>query len=155
MTAAEQLASPDETAVTTAIEADARALADTQRSLRRAKRAVTRFLEPSAIAHGLEHAQKRLLAGHPDDDAMLRKAAEWFLDNYYLIRRVARQVDQDLPRGFVRHLPELASGPAKGMPRIYALARALVVSRSIEFDVVTLRRFVEGYQGVSPLTIAE
>jgi cyclic beta-1,2-glucan synthetase len=155
LTAAEKLASPDETAVTTAIEADARALADTQRSLRRAKRAVTRFLEPSAIAHGLEHAQKRLLAGHPDDDAMLRKAAEWFLDNYYLIRRVARQVDQDLPRGFVRHLPELASGPAKGMPRIYALARALVVSRSIEFDVVTLRRFVEGYQGVSPLTIAE
>src|ERR1039457_5345763 len=79
LTAAEKLASPDETAVTTAIEADARALPDTQLSLRRPKSAVTRFLEPSAIAHGLEHAQKRLLAGHPDADAMLRKAAEWFL----------------------------------------------------------------------------
>ena len=72
-----------------------------------------------------------------------------------MIRRVARQVDEDLPRGFVRHLPELASGPAKGLPRIYALARALVLGRSLDFDVTALRRFVERYQEVSPLTIAE
>ncbi len=158
MSAAEPLPVNPEPAETTAVEAEAEteahALAETQRDLRRAKRAVTRFLEPSTIAHTLERAQKRFVASR-SDDAMQEKAAEWFLDNYYLIRRVARQVDQELPRGFVRHLPELASGPARGLPRIYALARALVVRRSIEFDAAALRRFVESYQEISPLTIAE
>jgi cyclic beta-1,2-glucan synthetase len=153
LTAAEHLATPSEAAGAD-VAADARALAETQRDVRRAKRAVARFLEPSAIAQALEQAQKRFLVA-PSDDARLQKAAEWFLDNYYLIRRVARQVDEELPRGFVRHLPELASGPAEGRPRIYALARALVLGRSLDFDVTALRRFVERYQEVSPLTIAE
>lgn len=154
MTAAERLATPDETAEKTAAHAEARALAEAQRDLRRAGRAVTRFLEPSSIAHALEQAERRLLATGAED-VKLRKSAEWFLDNYYLIRRVARQVDQDLPRGFIRHLPELASGPARGLPRIYSLARALVLRRSIEFDVAALLSFVDSYQDVSPLTIAE
>jgi cyclic beta-1,2-glucan synthetase len=154
LTAAERLPPPDETAEPRGVEADAWALAETQRNLRRAKRVVTRFLEPSAIARALERAETHLLASHTDD-AMLQKAAEWFLDNYYLIRRVARQVEQELPRGFVRRLPELAAGPARGPPRIYELARALVVRRNLELDVTTLRRFVAAYQEVSPLTIAE
>ena len=113
-----------------------------------------RFFTAGKLVTKLEQAQKQFLVA-PSDDARLQKAAEWFLDNYYLIRRVARQVDEELPRGFVRHLPELASGPAKGRPRIYALARAVVLGRSLDFDVTELRGFVERYQEVSPLTIAE
>ncbi len=62
---------------------------------------------------------------------------------------------QDLPPNFFRRLPQLASGPAKGVPRIDALARALVVRSHIEIDVTVLQAFVHAYQEVSPLTIAE
>ena len=74
---------------------------------------------------------------------------------YYLIRRVARQVVEELPRGFVRHLPQLASDPDKGCLRIDALARALVATTQLELDLAGVRRFIEAYQQVSPLTIAE
>jgi cyclic beta-1,2-glucan synthetase len=155
LTDAKPLATSHEPAAATLVgETDGRALAETQRNLRRAKRALTRFLEPFAIAQTLERARQHFLKSRTED-ATLRKAAEWFLDNYYLIRRVARQVDEELPRGFVRRLPEIASGREKGLPRVYALARALVVRRGIDLDAAAVRRFVESYQEVSPLTIAE
>ena len=133
-------------------EAEARALAQAQRELVRAPRGLP-FPEPP-IARALEQAEEHL-ARNPSEDPTLQKAAEWFLDNYYLVRRVARQVAQDLPRGFVRRLPLLASGPGQGVPRIEALARALVASGGIEINVAALQRFVQAYQEVSPLTIAE
>jgi len=136
------------------IEPAARALAEAQRDLKRAPRLVTRFSEPPAVARSLARAHRYLAASAPGDDAV-PKTAEWFLDNYYLIRRVARQVEEELPRGFVRHLPQLASGPAKGRPRIDALAQALVAKSGVILDLALLRRFVDAYQDVSPLTIAE
>jgi cyclic beta-1,2-glucan synthetase len=140
----------------TAVEADARALAQAQRRLRRARPAVTDYIEISSspIARALERARKHMASSHIED-ARLQKAAEWFLDNYYLIRRVARQVAQELPAGFLRRLPELADESGNGLPRIDALARALVARSSIEIDVTALQRFVDAYQEVSPLTIAE
>ncbi len=140
----------------TALESEARALAETQRPLRRARPAVTNYIElsPSPIARALERARKHL-ASTPVEDTKLQKPAEWFLDNYYLIRRVARQVVQDLPAGFLRRLPEIADGSARGVSRVDALARALVARSSIEIDVTALQTFVGAYQVSSPLTIAE
>jgi cyclic beta-1,2-glucan synthetase len=154
MTAAMDPATGDSGAKTLALESDARALAETQRDLERATQAFACFLGPSPVTRALEHAQKHLAATH-SGDAALPKAAEWFLDNYYLIRRVARQVDEELPRGFVRHLSQLASGPSKGRLRIEMLAGALVSRNLIDLDVIAVRRFVDAYQEVSPLTIAE
>ena len=94
------------TAETAALDADARALAETQRDLdARAAMALTRFLEPSPIARALERARSASSPRATPTTPTLQKAAEWFLDNYYLIRRVARQVDEELPRGFVRRPP--------------------------------------------------
>ena len=140
----------------TALEADARGLAEEQRHLRRAGAGIAHYfdLSPSLIARALERARTFLSSRHFDDPA-LQKAADWFLDNFYLIRRVARQTSHDLPPGFLRRLPELAKGAAKGVPRIDAHARALVARSSIEIDVTALQGFVQAYQEVSPLTIAE
>ncbi len=156
MTAAATAASEDDIAKATALGTEARALAESLRDLRRAEPAITRFLElsPSPIARALERARKYFASGH-FEDATLQKAAEWFLDNYYLVRRVARQVEQDLPSGFLERLPRLASGPAEGVARVDVLARALVVRSSIEIDVSAVETFVRAYQSVSPLTIAE
>jgi cyclic beta-1,2-glucan synthetase len=154
VTVAAETAAKENAAETAVIELGARALAEAQRDLKRAPRLLTRFFEPPAVARSLERAQ-RYLATSPPGDGAVPKAAEWFLDNYYLIRRVARQVEEELPRGFVRHLPQLASGPAKGTPRIDTLARALVAKSRVILDLALLRRFVDAYQDVSPLTIAE
>jgi cyclic beta-1,2-glucan synthetase len=153
VTASADAATVESTANAVALEADARALAQAQRDLARARRFTTHF-EPRPVARRLERVQKHLAASSPVDADRL-KAAEWFLDNYYLIRRVARQVEEEFPQGFVRHLPQLASGPAKGRPRIDVLARALVAKSTMMLDLPILRRFVDAYQAVSPLTIAE
>jgi cyclic beta-1,2-glucan synthetase len=156
LTAAARAAPEEHSAKITALEAEARALAETQRCLRRADSAIPDFLalSPSPVARALDRARKFLASGNLEDPKV-QKGAEWFLDNYYLIRRVARQVTQDLPPGFLRRLPELGDGPAQGIPRIDALARALVVRSSVEIDVTVLESFVRAYQQVSPLTIAE
>jgi cyclic beta-1,2-glucan synthetase len=83
------------------------------------------------------------------------KAAEWFLDNYYLIRRAVRQVEEELPRGFVARLPRLTSGSSKGKTRIESLSGVLVAGSALVLDLAGVRVFVDAYQEVTPLTIAE
>jgi cyclic beta-1,2-glucan glucanotransferase len=137
-----------------AFEQRARSLAGSHGAIERPRRGVADFLDAPILASSLEQAQRRLASG-PSADAALRKPAEWFLDNYYLIRRVARQVAEELPRGFVQRLPVLASGPARGLPRLYDLARAVVVDQPIEVDAAVLQRFIHAYQQIATLTIAE
>src|SRR5690242_935622 len=109
---------------TVAIEAEGRALAEAHRDVQRPPRMVAHLFEPPPVARAVERA-RRHMGSASRGEATFDKPAEWFLDNYYLIRRVARQVEE-LPPSFVRHLPLLASGTAKGRPRIDSVARALV-----------------------------
>src|SRR5574337_1677243 len=39
----------------------------------------------------------------------LSYAAEWMLDNYYLVQQSLRQIRDDMPPGFYRQLPTLAA----------------------------------------------
>ncbi|MGA9121659.1 MAG: glycosyl transferase, partial [Bacteroidota bacterium] len=52
-------------------------------------------------------------------------AAEWLLDNEYIIEANARKVLLNLPRRYYRQLPALTSEPDLNLPRIYGLAREL------------------------------
>ena len=83
------------------------------------------------------------------------KAAEWFLDNGYLTLRALRQVRADLPPGFYRRLPVLCSGPFRGLPRVYALARSLAAACDFLPNLESIVRFVDGYQEVRRLDISE
>ncbi len=82
-------------------------------------------------------------------------AAEWLLDNYHLVEAQIREIREDLPPGFYRQLPKLASGPFMGYPRVFGIAWAFVAHTDSHFDPDTLRRFVRAYQSVQPLTIGE
>src|SRR5512146_282069 len=72
----------------------------------------------------------------------LSYAAEWMLDNYYLVEQSLRQTREDLPPGFYRQLPKLAAGPLESYPRIYAVAQELVASSGARLDVGRIQRFV-------------
>jgi cyclic beta-1,2-glucan synthetase len=137
-----------------ALEQDARGLAQTQSAIERWSREAADFFDAPVVERALRRAEQRL-GSSESKDGPLRKTAEWFLDNYYLVRRVLRQVVQDFPRAFMQSLPVLSSGRAKGLPRIHALARVLVVGNAIEVDAAVLQRFLHAYQQVSPLTTAE
>jgi cyclic beta-1,2-glucan synthetase len=82
-------------------------------------------------------------------------AAEWLLDNYHLVEEQIREIREDLPPGYYRQLPKLAEGPFAGYPRVFGVAWAFVAHTDSHFDPETLRRFIDAYQRVQPLTIGE
>ncbi|HEX8991166.1 MAG TPA: hypothetical protein VF784_05760, partial [Anaerolineales bacterium] len=85
----------------------------------------------------------------------LSYAAEWMLDNYYLVEQSLRQTREDLPPGFYRQLPKLATGPLESYPRIYAVAQELVVTSGAHLEVDRIQRFVRLYQDITPLRMGE
>ena len=64
----------------------------------------------------------RALADDGHRGEFVTPAGEWLLDNYHLVAAEIRQVHQDLPRGYYRELPKLASRDQAGDARGYALA---------------------------------
>ncbi|MCC5973015.1 MAG: glycosyl transferase [Rubellimicrobium sp.] len=93
---------------------------------------------------------KALLRGQP-----ITPATEWLLDNYHLVERQLEQITRDLPPGYYRQLPKLASGPFEGYPRVLGMAWAYVAHTDSLLSGPVLARFVRAYQTVDPLTIGE
>ncbi|GLK89369.1 glycoside hydrolase family 94 protein [Pseudomonas turukhanskensis] len=82
-------------------------------------------------------------------------AAEWLLDNFYLVEEQIRTARKHLPRGYSRELPRLASGPSKGLPRVYDIALETISHGDGRVDSESLTRFLQAYQSVEPLTLGE
>ena len=82
-------------------------------------------------------------------------AAEWLIDNYHLVEKQIRELRSDLPPGYYRQLPKLASGPFAGYPRVFGVTWAFVAHTDSSFDSEMLVRYVRAYQEVQPLTIGE
>jgi len=90
-----------------------------------------------------------------DDKAAITPAAEWLIDNFYLVERQIREVRLDLPPAYYRQLPKLADGPFAGLPRVFGLVWAFVAHTDSRFDVDTWCAFIHAYQEEQPLTIGE
>ncbi len=82
-------------------------------------------------------------------------AAEWLLDNFYLIEEQIRSTRRLLPASYSISLPGLCSGANSGMPRVYGLALELISHTDGRVDATTLTSFMAAYQTVSPLKIGE
>ena len=90
-----------------------------------------------------------------EPDANTAKAAEWLLDNDYLVQRTATQLGEHLPEGFTSLLPALAGGHPPEGPRVWAVARGLLQASGLQITLSATTRFVDAYQRHAPLTIAE
>src|SRR6266511_530194 len=97
----------------------------------------------------------RLIATAIREERAITPAAEWLVDNFHVVDEQLREIRDDLPAGFYRELPKLADGPLAGLPRVYGIAWAFVAHTDSRVDPDTLRRFVQAYQRVQPLTIGE
>ncbi|MGD0906299.1 MAG: glucoamylase family protein [Candidatus Acidiferrales bacterium] len=97
----------------------------------------------------------RATAGAIQKEQAITPAAEWLVDNFYIVEEQLREVRDDLPPGFYRKLPKLAAGHLEGYPRVYGIAWAFVAHTDSRFEPELLRRFVRAYQRLQPLTIGE
>jgi len=82
-------------------------------------------------------------------------AAEWLLDNHYLIEAQIDQIRLNFPPGYSRQLPRLTSGSLRGFPRIYDLVLELVSHTDGRVDIGNISHFIRSYQSVSPLKLGE
>ncbi len=82
-------------------------------------------------------------------------AADWLLDNYHVVVEHLQEVRESLPGGYYRELPELASGPLTGYPRIYEIAISLISHSEARIDAENVALYVEAFQSVTPLTLGE
>ena len=82
-------------------------------------------------------------------------AAEWLLDNFYLIEEQIQMARRHLPRGYSRELPRLSNGRSAGFPRVYDIVLELISHVDAQIDVEPLSAFVAAYQTVSPMKLGE
>ncbi len=89
------------------------------------------------------------------DDEQLPPAAQWLLDNAYIVEDAVRQVRRDLPRRFYRELPRLSLPDGRSAPRALAIAWAFANQGDGMIGATRFEAFVRGYQTVQPLMIGE
>jgi len=82
-------------------------------------------------------------------------AAEWLLDNFYLIEEQVRTARHHLPRSYSRELPRLANGAWAKYPRVYGIALELISHVDGRLDASSLGAFIAAYQTVTPLKLGE
>jgi len=96
-----------------------------------------------------------LLAAATKEKSQITRAAEWLLDNYYLIEEQIRIARKHLPKGYSRELPRLAGGPSAGYPRVYDLALEIVSHGDGKVEMASMCHFVSSYQEASTLALGE
>ena len=117
-----------------------------------------------AMQRALEAARQRFSAAAavPDSSSY---AAEWLLDNYFLVQQALRQVAEDMPAGFYRQLPCAVLPAEREMPglqlaptcasRPQVLAETLLQYCRLQVDLNQLEHFVDAFQEITPLTTGE
>jgi len=92
---------------------------------------------------------------YANERSSVTPAAEWLLDNFYIIEEQVKEIRQNLSRKYYYQLPRLKSGFLKGYPRVYAIALELVSHTDGRFDDKQLVGFVSAYQSQSLLSNGE
>ncbi len=82
-------------------------------------------------------------------------AAEWLLDNFYIIEQQVKEIRQSLAVNTFNRLPIIKEGSQKGYPRVYAIALELVAHTDGSFDDRILINFIKAYQTNSILSTSE
>ncbi len=82
-------------------------------------------------------------------------AAEWLLDNFYLIEEQIYIGKKHFPKGYSRGLPQLARGESAGLPRVYDIAVEIISHSDGHIDLNSLTGFINSYQTTTFLKIGE
>ncbi|MCY6371123.1 GH36-type glycosyl hydrolase domain-containing protein [Clostridium ganghwense] len=116
------------------------------------KRKLIRNLDKSynTIINGYEYIDKDVR-----EKKEVVPAAEWLLDNLYLIEKEYKHIKYSMPEKYYKNLPIIDKGIMMGYPRIYHIAVELVSHTDGRIDEETIERFVKSYQTNTVLTTGE
>jgi cellobiose phosphorylase len=90
-----------------------------------------------------------------DPNRRITPAAEWLLDNFYLIEEQIQLARRHLPRGYSRELPRLLNTASIGLPRVYDIVLELISHVDAQIDGEPLCAFIAAYQTVHCLKLGE
>jgi hypothetical protein len=82
-------------------------------------------------------------------------AAEWLLDNFYIIEEQVKLLRRNLTRGHYSRLPVLKKGYLRGYPRVYAIALEMVAHSDGRIDEKMITNFINAYQSQVMLSMGE
>ena len=82
-------------------------------------------------------------------------AAEWLLDNHYIIEEAIQEVRRDFPRVYYRELKTMPIADGIQVPRTLALAWLYIAHTHSNVSPDTLKAIVEGFQSTETFTIGE
>lgn len=113
------------------------------------------------LIKSLDKSYSKILKGYEyiDREARNRKeivpAAEWMLDNLYLIEKEYKDIKHNMPASYYKNLPVINKGMMKGYPRVYHIAVEIVSHTDGRIDESTIKTFIAAYQKNCILTSGE
>lgn len=97
----------------------------------------------------------RVLARAARKNRELSVAAEWLIDNFYIIQEQIVQLKEDLPISYYKKLPRLTSGAYAGYSRLYEPVIKLAHISDNTIDQENAKTVVQAFQRVETLKIGE
>lgn len=82
-------------------------------------------------------------------------AAEWFVDNFYIVEEHMKEIRYNLSRKHLKTLPILTGEGLQGVIRVYAVANAIVDWTDGRLDRDNICEFLAAYQEETLLTMSE
>ena len=79
------------------------------------------------------------------EGSTLPAAAEWILDNYYIVEKQVAKIEDSLSRKLLQNIPAITEGEQKGNPVAYALAKEFVAHRGMQVEYEPLKEFLGSY----------
>jgi cyclic beta-1,2-glucan synthetase len=97
----------------------------------------------------------RTLSALAKSDQELSPAAEWLIDNFYIIQEQLVQIVIDFPKEFQKSIPVLQGGELDGLPRVYELILNYLTHTDNVVDDNSLMHYIQSYQQAETLQQGE
>ena len=94
---------------------------------------------------------RSILSAADENNQTTIPAAEWLLDNFYIIEEQIRKLSALLKKPATRQLPLLGCGIAAGLPRIYDIIANLLHHSKDQLSLSAITDYIAAYQTVSCL----
>lgn len=113
------------------------------------------------LMKSLDMSYRNILKGYEYIDMDVKNkrevvaAAEWLLDNLYLIEKEYKDIKHNMPESYYKNLPVIGKGMMKGYPRAYHIAVEIVSHTDGIVDESTIELFIKSYQKNAILTSGE
>ena len=113
------------------------------------------------LISNLDRSYEKILEGYEkiDKEGKNKKdvlpAAEWLLDNLYLIEKEYKSIKYNMPQTYYKDLPVIYKGVMKEYPRVYHIAIEIVSHTDGRMDEHVIEDFIRAYQKNAILTSGE